>query len=402
MCEKSKGWSFSVHYLVLFGVVVMQVLMYVRVENALFRLEKLEEKMIILWDTNSEDGTHVTRTHVTGTHVTGTHVSGTLVTGRHVTQRKRRAVRADTGDNRRYSSFQADSTGFRLYNAWVSNSSLAQDEEHHSSTDTGSSAHNSFLKFGDSMYSDGLGTRIHDRAAASRVPVSKTKLSTAALQSSNSQFKERKKFKRKHPKKIRLNWKKRRQDRKNKKKFFENPRSKPLKAPVYNVSDMSVNRSKLKSRGLAILRGKLLPAIHLHGVGAKEGMQRKISNDFTVRSWAVARWARRIRMDTKFLLNDGKLTVMSPGIYFVYAQINYLDSNDANAFQIVVNESPLFLCTTMTHKRKYSTKSNTCYTGGIAFLEQGDVLYIKDLEQHRSAVMQSTHSFFGLAQLSGV
>ena len=54
MCEKSKGWSFSVHYLVLLGVVVMQVLMYVRVEDALFRLAKVEEKMIIQLDTTSK------------------------------------------------------------------------------------------------------------------------------------------------------------------------------------------------------------------------------------------------------------------------------------------------------------------------------------------------------------
>ena len=30
-------------------------------------------------------------------------------------------------------------------------------------------------------------------------------------------------------------------------------------------------------------------------------------------------------MDAKFLLENGKLTVMSSGIYFVYAQVGYFD-----------------------------------------------------------------------------
>jgi len=171
---------------------------------------------------------------------------------------------------------------------------------------------------------------------------------------------------------------------------------------VSTSNNRPVNRSKLKSRGLTAIRGKFLPAIHLHAARARKGHHNKVSGDSTVRSWTPARWARRIKMDSKFLLEDGRLTVMSPGIYSVYAQINYLDSQDANAFQIMLNESPLFLCTMMTQKRKYSTKANTCYTGGVTFLEQGDILFIKDLEKHRSTVMQSSHSFFGLAQLSGL
>ena len=71
------------------------------------------------------------------------------------------------------------------------------------------------------------------------------------------------------------------------------------------------------------LQGKFLPAIHLHAAGTRKEYQNKVSGDFTVRSWTPARWARKIKMDSKFLLEDGKLTVMSPGIYFVYAQVNH-------------------------------------------------------------------------------
>jgi len=379
----------------------MLLLVYVRMEDYYMRLSELEGKIESLCDIHSQ-----------GEHL--------------VIERARRSVGSDGLDNlaennRRFSSFKADSTGFRLYNTWASNTSVAQD--HHmllflrrvkyliiyssQSSATVTPTTNHLLKFGDSMYSDGSvsSSRIKDFAAVSRLPVAKTKIANIGRQSSHSELTERTKFKRKHPKRIRLNWKKRRQDRKMKKKLSqkgrtENQPKKHLSVSPYN--DKSVNRSKLKSRGLSDLRGKLLPAIHLHAAGARKEYKNKVSGDFTVRSWTPARWARKIKMDSRFLLEDGKLTVMSPGIYFVYAQINYLDSQDANAFQIVLNESPMFLCTMMTHKRKFSTKANTCYTGGVTFLEQGDVLFIKDLEKHRSAVMQSSHSFFGLAQLSGL
>ena len=189
-----------------------------------------------------------------------------------VIERARRSVDTDGLDNlaennRRFSSFKADSTGFRLYNTWASNTSVAQD--HHmlvflgrvkyliiyssQSSATVTPTTNHFLKFGDSMYSDGSvsSSRIKDFAAVSRLPVAKTKIVNTGRQSSHSELNERIQFKRKHPKRIRLNWKKRRQDRKMKKKLSQKGRTeiqpkKHLSVSPYN--DKSVNRSKLKSR----------------------------------------------------------------------------------------------------------------------------------------------------------
>jgi len=360
----------------------LQVLVYVRMEEYYTRLSKLE----IMCDIHSQG----------------------------VIGRARRSVGTDGVDhlvenNQRLSPFQADTSGLRLYNTWVSNTSVAQGL--HSQPSSVTPATNHFLESGDSVYSRHSLQRsesrsgIQDIAAVSRLPVARTKIANLVGQSSSSELNEEIKFKRKRPKRIRLNWKKRRQDRKLKKKLSLKGRTEIESKKHLNVSTSNnkpVNRSKLKSRGLTAIRGKFLPAIHLHAARARKGYHNKVSDDSTVRSWTPARWARRIKMDSKFLLEDGRLTVMSPGIYSVYAQINYLDSQDANAFQIMLNESPLFLCTMMTQKRKYSTKANTCYTGGVTFLEQGDILFIKDLEKHRSAVMQSSHSFFGLAQLSGL
>ena len=37
----------------------------------------------------------------------------------------------------------------------------------------------------------------------------------------------------------------------------------------------------------------------------------------------------------------------------------------------------------MTHTPHHTTKANTCYTGGVKFLEQGDTIFIKNLEDNR-------------------
>jgi len=107
-----------------------------------------------------------------------------------------------------------------------------------------------------------------------------------------------------------------------------------------------------------------------------------------------------MHLGDKFDLKEGKLTVSSPGVYYIYAQVNYLDEHDVNAYQIYVNDNAFVMCTTMTHTPQYTTKANTCYTGGVVFLEQGDTIHIKNLEEKRYSVMLPAHSFFGLVQLS--
>ena len=82
-------------------------------------------------------------------------------------------------------------------------------------------------------------------------------------------------------------------------------------------------------------------------------------------------------------VNDGVVTVSQPGIYFIYAQINYVDSQDVNAFQILVNDSEWLMCTTMTHTPGHTTKVNTCYTGGVRFLEAGDRVVVRNIDNDR-------------------
>ena len=112
------------------------------------------------------------------------------------------------------------------------------------------SDHNEFLDFGDSMYSD---ASVMNMAAASRGPLSKTE---------NSKPNDHIKRKRKYPKKIRLNWKRRRQDRQYKKRMsaekMDSKFRKDLKVSTLNGKTKnsgpfkSINKNNLKSRYLTI------------------------------------------------------------------------------------------------------------------------------------------------------
>ena len=37
--------------------------------------------------------------------------------------------------------------------------------------------------------------------------------------------------------------------------------------------------------------------------------------------WEVARGAQKLRLEKRFELKDGRITVRSPGIYYLYAQV---------------------------------------------------------------------------------
>ena len=72
---------------------------------------------------------------------------------------------------------------------------------------------------------------------------------------------------------------------------------------------------------------RMRDAIHLEAdvVGIEgpdyEGAGRVRVADSVFRHWTPSRWAKRMKMDKRLTLKEGRITVGSPGIYFVYAQV---------------------------------------------------------------------------------
>ncbi|KAF4523494.1 hypothetical protein B566_EDAN004564 [Ephemera danica] len=116
--------------------------------------------------------------------------------------------------------------------------------------------------------------------------------------------------------------------------------------------------------------------------------------------WSPSPWMRDLGMDSHFVLSDGVLTVRQPGLYFFYSQIYYVDDHDNNGYNVYVNGAVRLQCTTMTHSSSAVTKINTCYTGSVIFLRDGDTVYLRDISGLRYSMFEPEKSFFGLFRLA--
>jgi len=428
--------------MVLVGVVLMGVLQHVEMEKLKVKLEKVEGEMVIMRDILYKDmSLEVERSRRNADSLSPSQYAVTNPLTENYSEYSEDGVPVL---DKKYRAFQKDGTGFRVYNAWYQHkreNEITNDPrvvvKH--ATDSPIRAHHrksaawirrdgddddDFLEFGDSMYSDAssvqktvsaANTVTYGRNRAkitnpkdyrnehSKVVPSTTTATPTPTESSDAVLNEHMRSKMN-----RWNSTQRAQNR----RVQENIRT---GGGVSVRTRGAMNRGALRSgRRMNRKRGRngvenmkrMRDAIHLEAdvVGIEgpdyEGAGRVRVADSVFRHWTPSRWAKRMKMDKRLTLKDGRITVGSPGIYFVYAQINYLDDHDVNAFQIVVNDSPFLLCTTMTHTPHPTTKANTCYTGGVKYLEQGDTIFIKNLEDNRFSVMLPSHSFFGLAQMS--
>lgn len=134
-----------------------------------------------------------------------------------------------------------------------------------------------------------------------------------------------------------------------------------------------------------------------------------------------AYWVDDHAMERFFDMHQGVVTVKEHGLYYIYAQVRpilfattlpktasniilfeqifYHDDHDTNGYIIEHNSEPLYQCTTATHSNQRVTKSNTCHTAGINYLNAGDKIHIKDLGSHRYTLFDAAKSFFGLIKV---
>ncbi|CAH0562406.1 unnamed protein product [Brassicogethes aeneus] len=120
--------------------------------------------------------------------------------------------------------------------------------------------------------------------------------------------------------------------------------------------------------------------------------------------WKAKHWVNSTGMDQHFYMNNGgELTIKESGLYFIYAQIYYLDEHDTNGFRVYKNEDETVLqCTTSTHTQERTLKGNTCYTAGADYLSENDVISLSDLSDGRYSLFEPGKSFFGLIKLGDV
>ncbi|XP_060515867.1 uncharacterized protein LOC132695570 [Cylas formicarius] len=154
-----------------------------------------------------------------------------------------------------------------------------------------------------------------------------------------------------------------------------------------------------------------LPAIHFNGDTSKYNIQlhdhykgnghiRHLQRTFM--DWKPSYWVNKAGMDNHFDFDAGTITIKESGLYFIYAQIYYLDEHDRNGYAIEKNNQKLLMCTVAAHSEQRLTKGNTCYTAGVDYVAEGDTINIVDLSHDRYSIFDTGKSFFGLVKLSDV
>lgn len=118
--------------------------------------------------------------------------------------------------------------------------------------------------------------------------------------------------------------------------------------------------------------------------------------------WTASPWVRELGLDHHFKLGQAgaHITVDTPGLYLVYAQVNYANDKDENGFWLYRNQHKELLCATAGASGQ-DVRANTCFTAGVLHLLQGDRLSLKDLAGDRYRVLDHPgRSFVGMVNLS--
>ncbi|XP_069671427.1 protein eiger-like [Periplaneta americana] len=181
---------------------------------------------------------------------------------------------------------------------------------------------------------------------------------------------------------------------------------------------MRRKKPRLQRKNLAQLEGldevpgrpSRVLAAHYHGNATHRSLEdphydgngrlRHPDGKFT--DWTASSWMQNLGMGQFFHLRDGVVTVRGSGIYYVYAQIYYVDEHDVNGFRVYLNDNAMLHCTTMTvnapaqHRR---AKSNTCHTGAALYLAPGDKISVRDVDGLRYSLFEPAKSFFGLVKM---
>jgi len=90
--------------------------------------------------------------------------------------------------------------------------------------------------------------------------------------------------------------------------------------------------------------------------------------------------------------NDGTLTVLKSGVYYLYAQIHYHDEN-VEGFKLEINEKPILQCTS---KQEF----NSCFTAGLTRINENDKIVVKNIGENIFSIFKPEKSFFGLMRVS--
>ncbi|KAJ7379782.1 Tumor necrosis factor (ligand) super, member [Desmophyllum pertusum] len=127
------------------------------------------------------------------------------------------------------------------------------------------------------------------------------------------------------------------------------------------------------------------PSAHIEAVN-KHAVTYRANN--VIKDWSVSAPFSHLAGGMKY--QDGKLTVPTPGRYYIYAQLYYHSSGRVH---VEVNHKPI----TMIQPLTSGGGNGALYAGGVFNLKAGDVIMLRAIKYPSTTkiYMWSYHSYFG-------
>ncbi|XP_063697964.1 protein eiger [Culicoides brevitarsis] len=146
-------------------------------------------------------------------------------------------------------------------------------------------------------------------------------------------------------------------------------------------------RTALHKFAVQLVRDPRITSQHGHHV--RQGI---IYND-----WMVKQSHNMPHIHHFMKIDAGVVKIKVEGLYYVYAQISYDSNMNTNSFVIERNQSPELQCS--LSPTIYPNPS-TCFTAGTLYLKSNDMIYVKDLNSHKSNIKDPHKSYFGIIKLA--
>ncbi|XP_037952761.1 protein eiger-like isoform X2 [Teleopsis dalmanni] len=159
------------------------------------------------------------------------------------------------------------------------------------------------------------------------------------------------------------------------------------KIPVYRTAKSSLMSNSIDSA----------PAAHFHLTRTVPGRQAAIK----VPLYAGDIYIGEPSMSSSYFeVENGVLTVLESGLYYIYAQVCYNNTHDQNGFVIFHGHKPFLQCLN-TVPTNIPLKIHTCHTSGLIHLRADETIHIRDFHTDRSVILKDTNnrSYFGLIKV---
>ncbi|KAL9952247.1 hypothetical protein ACROYT_G039470 [Oculina patagonica] len=137
---------------------------------------------------------------------------------------------------------------------------------------------------------------------------------------------------------------------------------------------------------------KKKPSAHIEGPTAKLF---KYDPSSDIKTWTAT--APNAHVTGGMTYRDGKLTIPSPGFYYVYAQAYFHDGANKYKRIFVLRNGQAIL---LTQPARFNSVTGTGYTGGVFNLQAGDVISVRVKESNTGIHMDPAHTFFGAFMIS--